>query len=331
MSTGGSTRAVVAAMLANLGITVAKFVAFLFTRSTSMLAESIHSFADTGNQVLLLIGGKKAKKAATPLHQFGYGRERFFWSFVVSIILFTLGALFAIYEGTEKIIESLHDPHELHDPMWAIGVLVVSIVLEAFSFRTAIVEASHVKRNASWPQFLKRSKIPELPVVLLEDLGALVGLTLALGAVVMAIVTKNSVFDGIGSVLIGSLLFVIAVFLAAEMKSLLIGEAAAPEVEEQIITAISDAGPVVDLIHLRTEHVGPEELLVAAKVEFGSEIRVGELAALIDEVEAGVRAAVPTARYLFIEPDVRRPAVEAALRELSGNPLPDGSGPTERP
>jgi cation diffusion facilitator family transporter len=276
-----------------------------------MLAEAIHSVADTSNQVLLLLGGKRAKKKATPLHQFGYGRERYFWSFVVSIILFTAGALFAIYEGVHKV----QHPEPISSAGWAIGVLSVAIILETISFRTAIVEASPLRRGASWPEYIRRSKVPELPVVLLEDLGALVGLILALGAVIMAIVTGNGVWDGVGSLTIGALLFVIAVVLAVEMKSLLIGEAAAPEVEEQIVVAIIETDSVVHLINIRTEHIGPEEILVVAKVEFREDLRMRDLAAEVDRVEARVRASVPEATLLFIEPDIRREPVTSGAAD----------------
>lgn len=305
MSAGGeSNRAVIAALLANLGIAIAKVVGFVFTRSAALLAEAVHSFADTGNQVLLLVGAHRAKREATPLHPFGFGRERYFWAFVVAIVLFTLGAAFAIYEGIEKVLH----PHELESPQWAVGILVVAILLESLSFRTAIRESNKLRRQASWPSFIRNAKVPELPVVLLEDFGALVGLVLALVAVVLAIVTGNGVWDGVGSLCIGTLLGVIAVILAAEMKSLLIGESADPEIEEQIVVAIEESRSVVSLIHLRTEHIGPEELLVAAKVEFSPDLAVRDLAAAIDEVEGRLRGAVPTAEIVFIEPDVRRAA-----------------------
>lgn len=305
MSAGGSTKAIIAAFLANLGIAIAKFVAFLFTGSASMLAESVHSLADTGNQGLLLLGGKKAKKEATPLHQFGFGRERYFWAFVVSIILFTLGGLFAMYEGVHKI-ETAHEHHGIEGAPWAIGVLLVAIVLEGFSFRTAINEANHVRRGASWASFIRRSKSPELPVVILEDFGALIGLVLALGAVVLSVVTGNAVFDGIGTLCIGVLLFIIAIVLSVEMKSLLIGEAAAPEDEDQITAAIDGHALSGGVIHLRTEHIGPDELLVVAKVAFAADLTLAEVAAAVDEIEVAIRAQVPEATVIAIEPDVRR-------------------------
>jgi len=303
MSTGGSKRAIIAAMVANFGIAVAKFAGFLFTMSSSLLAESIHSLADTGNQVLLLLGGKRASKSPTRLHQFGFGRERYFWAFVVSIILFSLGSMFAIYEGVEKVLH----PHPLDSPSWAIGILVFSILLETNSFRTAIVEARHVKGKSSWSSYIRRSKSPELPVVLLEDTGALFGLVFALIAVCVAATTGNGVWDGVGSITIGALLGVIAIVLAAEMKSLLIGESATPEDERAIEAAIVSAPSVQRLISLRTEHIGPEDILVAAKVEFDQSLTMTDLAGIIDETEARIRTSVPCASRIFLEPDVVRP------------------------
>jgi len=306
MSAGGSNKAIIAAFLANLGISIAKFIAFLFTGATSMLAESVHSLADTGNQALLLLGGKRSKKTATPLHQFGFGRERYFWSFVVAIVLFTVGAMFAMYEGVHKI----QHPEKLDSPQWAFGVLIVAIGLESYSFRTAIVEANRVRGKASWSHFIRRSKAPELPVVLLEDFGALIGLVLALSAVSLTVVTGNPVWDGYGTLSIGLLLFVIAIVLAIEMKSLLIGEAAAPEDEAAIKAAIETSTAAESLIHLRTEHIGPDEVLVVAKVAFPADMRLREIAAAVDEIEASIRVGVPEATLVFIEPDIHRgPAV----------------------
>lgn len=315
MSAGGSKRAVIAALLANLGIAVLKFAAFVFTRSSAMLAEAVHSLADTGNQILLIFGGKRSQRDPTPIHPFGYARERYFWSFVVSIVLFTMGALFAIFEGVEKIIE----PHELDSPAWAIATLLGAMVLEGFSFRTVIRESSEVRGSATWPQFVRRAKIPELPIVLLEDFAALIGLTLALIAIALVMITGNPVWDGYGTVAIGLLLGVIATTLAIEMKSLLIGEAADPDEEAKIDAAIRKGTYVRDLIYLRTQHFGPEELLVAAKVEFDPSLSVAELAAAIDAVELDIRAAVPTSRHLFIEPDVRRAAIAAADPDDTGD------------
>ena len=297
---GHGTKAVVAALLANAGIAVAKFVGFIITGSASMLAESIHSVADSGNQGLLLLGGKRARREADDEHPFGYGRERYFWAFVVALVLFSLGGAFAIYEGIEKI----RHPHEVDSPEVAIGILLFAIVLESFSFRTAIVEANHVRGDAGWWQFIRRSKNPELPVVLLEDLGALVGLILALAAVCLTLATDDPLWDGIGTLNIGVLLTIIAVILAIEMKSLLIGESAAQGTRDAIKAAVESEASVDRLIHLRTQHLGPDELLVGAKVSFRDGLSIPELAAAVNRVEAGVRAAVPAARIMYIEPDV---------------------------
>lgn len=296
----GSRRAIIAAFLANLGIAAAKFVAFLFTGAASMLAETVHSLADTGNQALLLLGQARAGRAANPDHPFGFGRERYFWSFVVALVLFSMGSLFAIYEGVEK----LRHPHELVAPQWAIGVLLLAIALEAWSFRTAFVEANAVRGGQNLWRFIRRAKSPELPVVLLEDTGALLGLGFALLGVGLAISTGDARFDALGSVAIGILLACIAFVLAAEMKSLLIGESATPEVQQRIRAAIESSAPVSCLIHLRTLHLGPDELLVGAKVEFASSLDLSGLAHAIDEVEARVRAVVAEARVIYIEPDV---------------------------
>lgn len=304
MAAGGGTKAILAAFFANLGIALAKLVGFFFTGSSSMLAESIHSFADTGNQALLILGHKLAQRDATPQHPFGYGRERYFWAFIVSLVLFTLGSLFSIVEGIEKI----RHPHELEDLSWAIGILIGGILLEGWSFRTAVVEANHVRGKASWSDFIRRSRSPELPVVLLEDAGALIGLILALSAVSLAAFTGNPVFDGVGTLLIGILLGVIAVVLAYEMRSLLIGEGARREDREKIIATIAGADDVVQLIHMRTQHIGPEELLVGAKVEFAKGLSTSEIAAAVDRLENAIRAAVPVVGPMYIEPDLMRPS-----------------------
>jgi cation diffusion facilitator family transporter len=305
MSTGGGTKAILAALGANLGIAVLKLGAFVMTGSAAMLAESIHSLADSGNQGLLLLGGRKARKAATPEHPFGYGTERYFWAFVVSLVLFSAGGVFALFEGIEKI---LHSEHDLESPGIAIAVLIGAIALETFSFRTAIKEANHV-RTTGWWAFIRRSRSPELPVVLLEDFAALTGLVLALAAVTAAIVTGDPVWDGYGTLAIGVLLVGVAIVLAVEMKSLLIGESATPEVQRQITGAIEETPSVRRVIHQRTMHLGPDELLVGVKVEFASDLTVAELAHEVDEVEARVREAVPQAATLYIEPDVSRERV----------------------
>jgi cation diffusion facilitator family transporter len=324
MSSGGGTRAIVAALSANLGIAVAKFVAFVFTASSSMLAESIHSVADSGNQVLLLVGGKRAKREATPQHPFGFGRERYVYGFLVSIVLFSLGGLFALYEGYHKVHEALAGHSDLTSPGWAIGVLLVAVALEGYSFRTAVREARPVKGDASWAQYIRRAKAPELPVVLLEDSGALVGLVLALLGVSLAALTGNGVWDGVGTLCIGVLLLTIAVVLAVETKSLLVGEGAAPDVVRRISAALVDGETVERVIHMRTLHLGPDELLVAAKVAVRHDETAGEVARAIDAAEERVRAAVPIARVIYLEPDVW--SAEAAARGSDLPPVPGTEG-----
>ena len=302
MAAAGGTKAILAAFFANLGIAIAKFVAFAFTGASSMLAEAIHSCADTSNQALLLLGGRLAKREPTPTHPFGYGRERYFWSFVVALVLFSVGAMFAIYEGLQKI----RDPHVIDAPIWAFSVLSIGIVLEGWSFRTAIVESNAIRGDASWTTFIRRSRVPELPVVLLEDLGALVGLVLALSALLIAVVFEAPVWDGIGTLSIGVLLGVIAVVLAIEMKSLLIGEGTTKNKRQSIVNAINGVAGVDRIIHIRTQHIGPDELLVGAKVALDEGLSTEQIGDLINQIEAEVRREVPEARPMYIEPDIFR-------------------------
>ncbi|GAA0645761.1 cation diffusion facilitator family transporter [Streptomyces malaysiensis] len=302
MSASGGTKAIVAALGANLAIAVAKFVAFAFSGSSSMLAEGVHSIADSGNQGLLLLGGKKAKREATPEHPFGYGRERYIYGFLVSIVLFTIGGVFALYEGYEKI----QHPHELEHWYWPVGVLLFAIIAEGFSFRTAIKESNEIRGRLSWPEFVRRAKAPELPVVLLEDFGALVGLVLALGGVGLSLLTGDGVWDGIGTLCIGALLVLIALVLAAETKSLLLGEAADVTQVGKIREAVVDGDTVTAVIHMRTLHLGPEELLVAAKIAVQHDDTAAEVAHAIDAAEARIREAVPIARVIYLEPDILR-------------------------
>lgn len=302
MSTAGSTRAILAALAANAGIAVAKFIGFLVTGSSSMLAEAVHSVADTSNQALLLLGQREARKQADALHPFGYGRSRYFWSFVVALVLFTLGAVFALYEGYHKIAH----PTELSSPVVALIILLVAIMLEAFSFRTAMKESRPLKGDASWWRFIRNSRNPELPVVLLEDTGALIGLAFALAGVGLTVATGDPVWDGIGTVGIGLLLGLIAIILMVEMHSLLIGEGATIAQTQAIRAALESTEHVDRLIHLRTQYLGPDELLVAAKIAVGPHVELATVAATIDAAEANIRAAVPAARVIYLEPDLDR-------------------------
>lgn len=309
MAHEGGTKAIVAALAANLGIAVTKFVAYLLTQSSSMLAESVHSLADSGNQLLLLVGGRRARRAADERHPFGYGRERYVYAFVVSIVLFSLGGLFALYEAWHK----WQDPHPIDSWRWvAIVVLLAAMVMEGFSFRTAVREANPLRGSRSWVEFIRRAKAPELPVVLLEDFGALVGLVLALGGVSMTLVTGDGRWDAAGTACIGVLLVAIAVVLALEITSLLLGESATEEDVDAIEAALVGEG-VRSVIHLRTLHLGPEELLVAAKIEISPTASAAEIAGAIDGAEQRVRAVVPIAKVIYLEPDLRHQATDPEI------------------
>ena len=297
-------RAVFAALAANLGIALAKFIAFLITGSASMLAESVHSVADTGNEVLLIVGRGRASRPPSEEHPFGFGRERYFYGFVVSVMLFTVGAVFSVYDGLHKIL----NPEPVRSPQVAFAVLGLSAVLEAFSLRTGIREANPIRGDRSWGTFIRRTKAPELPVVLLEDLAALIGLAFAFTGVALATITGNGRWDGAGSLAIGALLGTAAAILAVEMKSLLIGEAASPEVQQLIVAALEDGPDAARVIHMRTVHISPDSLLVAAKIAVRESDTGAQVAAGIDAAERRIRAAVPIARTIYLEPDIYRPA-----------------------
>ena len=298
MSGGGEKRAVLAALAANLGIAIAKFVGFALTGAASLLAEAIHSVADTSNQGLLLLGDRRARREPSESHPFGYARERYFWAFVVSVVLFTAGGLFALYEGIEK----LRHPHEPEDLFIAVTILVVALFFEAFSLRTAVREARKVKEQSNWVAFIRHSKSAELPVVLLEDIGALIGLVIALFGVVLSKVTDEPRFDAMGSIGIGLLLVVIALVLASEMRSLLIGEAATPRDVDAVRRVIEGDGRVVRVIDVRTQQLGPEELLVGVELELDASLSGVELTDALDEIEGHIRAVVPAAQQVYLEP-----------------------------
>jgi cation diffusion facilitator family transporter len=319
MSSSGGTRAVVAALVANLGIAITKFVAFGFTGSSSLLAEAVHSVADTGNQGLLLLGGRRAQRARDRAHPFGYGPERYFYAFIVSLVLFSIGGMFAIFEGVTKIAH----PHHLERAPIAVAVLGIAIVLESLSFRTAHHESRKIKGAQSWVSFVRRTKNPELPVVLLEDTAALFGLAFALAGVGLAVLTDNPRWDGVGTLAIGALLVTVAIVLSIETKSLLIGESATLDVEKRIVEALT-AGPEVDrVIHMRTLHLAPEELLVAAKIAVAHDDTAADVARGIDAAERRVRAAVSMVTVIYLEPDLDRNAGPGDPRKAAG-PGPDG-------
>jgi cation diffusion facilitator family transporter len=316
VAANGGTTAIVAALAANLTIAVLKFVAYFLTFSSSMLAEAIHSLADSGNQILLLVGGKRANREASPEHPFGYGRERYIYAFIVSIVLFSVGGLFALYEAWGK----LQHPHAIEGDFWwvPLAVLVGAIIAESFSFRTAIIESNHVRGKQGWIQFVRNAKQPELPVILLEDLGALVGLVFALFGVGLTLITGNGIWDAVGTAMIGVLLVLIAVVLALETKSLLLGESASKEDNAKILKAIEADGTTI--IHLKTLHLGPEELLVAAKISIGASDSGRDIAAAIDSAESRIRTAVPIARVIYLEPDLHRPEASAERPAAGASP-----------
>ena len=299
----GSRKAIIAAFFANLGIAISKFIGFLITGSAGLAAEAVHSFADTGNQGLLMLGAKRSVKARDEEHPFGHERERYFWAFIVALVLFSMGGLFALYEGIHKF----RNPHETDNMGIAIGILIVAILLESYSLRTAFKETAHVKpANQSYWQFIRTAKQPELPTVLLEDVAAETGLFLALAGVLLAHYTHEPRWDAVGSISIGVLLVVVAFILGAEMKGLLLGETALPETRVALAKALRDHHYVQQVVYLHTEHLGPDALLVAAKAIFDPQLSAGDVSRSIDEAEAAMRAAVPSARFIFIEPDIAR-------------------------
>jgi cation diffusion facilitator family transporter len=315
----GGTRAIIAALAANLGIAATKFIAWLLTGSSSMLAEAVHSVADSGNQALLLVGGRRAERRATPEHPFGYGRERYIYAFIVSIVLFSVGGLFALYEAYHKI----RHPEAIDSWQWVpVVVLIIAIGLESFSFRTAIVESNRTRGDTSWVAFVRRAKAPELPVVLLEDAGALIGLIFAFFGVVLTLITDNGVWDGVGTAAIGLLLVAIAIVLAIETKSLLLGEGANPEELAKIEKAILGGPGVERIIHMKTLHLGPDELLVAAKIAVPRTEVAEDVARHINETEARIREAVPIARVIYLEPDIYHPDKAPAAASVAASAPP---------
>jgi cation diffusion facilitator family transporter len=310
MSTEESPKAVVAALLANLGIALTKVLAWALTGSSSMLAEAIHSFADCGNQGLLLVGGRRSRRAPTRQHPFGYARERYIYAFLVSIVLFSVGGLFALYEAYHKYHE-VHtgEPNDLLTSSWwwvPIVVLLAAVVMESLSLRTAVRESNRSRGGLSWVAFVRRAKSPELPVVLLEDVAALTGLVFALVGVSLTLLTDNGYWDVAGTAAIGLLLVAVAVILGIETKSLLLGESAALGDQRDIEAAIVASDDGLEIINLRTMQLGPGSVLVACKIAVEPSDVAADIVDHINAAEVRIRAAVPDARYVFIEPDVRR-------------------------
>jgi cation diffusion facilitator family transporter len=299
-------KAIVAALAANTFIALLKFAGWALTGVSSMLAEAIHSVADTGNQFLLLIGGRRALKQPTEEHPFGYGRERYVFAFLVSIVMFSIGGVFALYEAYHKLQEVLAgENHDMGRWWWVpIVILLGAIVAEGFSFRTAMGESNRARGRQRLFRFIRAAKAPELPVVLLEDFAALIGLGFALFGVVLTKVTGNGIFDVIGTTMIGLLLVAVAVTLAVETKSLLLGEAASPAAITKINEALVGTDGVQRLIHMKTLHLGPEEIMVAAKIAVSPGDSALTVADVINRAEVAIRAAEPMVTSLYLEPDI---------------------------
>ena len=302
MSASGSNRAIVAALAANIGIAATKFVAAGVSGSASMFAEAIHSLADSGNQVLLIIGGRRSRREATQNHPFGFGRSRYIYAFLVSIVLFSIGGLFSIVEGINK----LGEPHQLEQAWLPLTVLAVSIVLESFSLRTALVEVKKDRGDKTLVEYIRHAKAPELPVVVLEDIAALVGLVLAFGGVGLTVVTHNPIFDAIGTLAIGALLVLVAIVLGLETSSLLVGEGASTADVSEIRAALETSKGVNSVIHLKTLYLGPDEIMLGAKIAVSPSVTAQEIAQIIDGAEVAVRTAIPAVRVIYLEPDILR-------------------------
>ncbi len=294
-----SVKSILFALLANLGIAITKTVAAIITGSGAMLAESIHSFADCFNQGLLFLGLNATKRKPDMKHPLGYGKEIFFWSFIVALILFSMGGMFSIYEGIHKL--STHEG--LKSPLIAIVVLSVSMLLEGASLYGCISQINKLKGDASLWKWFKNSSQTELIVVLGEDVAALLGLTFALVAVVLAVITGNPIFDAIGSIGIGILLIFISMFLAVKVKSLLIGQTADAETTAQIKTILNDRPEVVEILNLITIQLGPQ-IMVAVKAKMATVDNVEQLIANINTCEVELKKAIPAVQWSFFEPDM---------------------------
>lgn len=304
--------AVLAAFLANVGIGISKFVAFILTGSSAMLAEAVHSVADSSNQVLLYLGSRKAKKAPTRDHPFGFGRAHFLYAFMVSIVLFSLGGAFAVFEGVEKIMH----PKMIDAPIVAYVVLIISIILEGSALRTALKEAKTFKpKGQDWWEFLRRTKSVNHIVLALEDSAALIGLSFALLGITLSIVTANPVFDGIATLFIGLLLASVAVILFREVQSLLIGESVnvmSERTMKKIAMSVDNVNQVVDL---KTLYTGPSEIFIAMKITVDEDEDVRTVSRAIDEIEAKLRHTFPIARLIYIEPDFYKSKKEQKLSD----------------
>jgi cation diffusion facilitator family transporter len=295
----GSLGVIVKALFANIGIAVAKFVVAFITGSAAMLAEAVHSFADSGNQVLLLVGVKRSAREADAQHEFGYGKAAYFWAFIVAISLFTMGATFSIYEGVHKITHL--DEGKIGNAIYAYIVLGVSIGLESFSMHAAWVEFNHFRAGRPLLRALAETRDAALVVVLFEDAAALTGLFLALFGVLLSQLTGNTVWDGVASIAVGVVLGMVATFVALKSASLLVGESVTAVERERIIEITKSSPGVRKLIHLRTMHLGPNDVICAMKIAFDDDTPAVKLAEYIDTLEERLRAAVPHLTRIYVE------------------------------
>jgi cation diffusion facilitator family transporter len=309
---GGSQSVVIKALVANFGIAIAKFVAAGLSRSASMLSEAVHSLADSGNQLFLLIGMRRATRQEDTVHEFGYASERYFWAFIVAVSLFTIGATFSMYEGIHKV---MHPGGEMGSRTVAYVVLGVSILLELYSLNAAVQEFRHIKAGRSLKQTIDEARDAVVIVVLFEDIAALIGLLAALFGLIMSQLTGNGVWDGVGSIIVGVTLFGVAFFLARKTKELLIGQSVPPAQRAKIIQITEDTAGVQKVVHMRTTHLGPEEVLLGMKISLDEAMTTADCAKRVDEIETRLRAELPILKRIYIEiaspEDERRAALPA--------------------
>lgn len=314
---GGGQKVVMIALAMNLLIALFKFIAAALSRSTAMLAEAVHSLADTANQVFLLIGMRRSSRPPDRLHPFGYGTETYFWAFIVAGCIFLVGSAVSIWEGIEKTVHILQGKPSAHgDVRWAIAVLSVSLVLELISLRSAVQEFKNISAGRTLGQALQDARDPTVMTVLFEDLAALFGLVAALVGVVASHLLHQPLWDAGASIVVGLVLGVVAIFLGRDSMSLLIGEAV-PEEEHRRITAIAQAHPaVLEVIHVRTQHIAPREVLLAMKIRFARDLTMDALEHKINELEQSLRAELPHLRRIYVEPGFD----EAKLRNEQRQP-----------
>jgi cation diffusion facilitator family transporter len=298
----GKAAVVIAALAVNVAIAGFKFVAAFFSRSSAMLAEACHSLADTTNQIFLMIGLRRSERPPDEKHPFGYGPETYFWSFMVALSIFLLGGGFSVHEGLEKILHR-HDPENaLGDVRWAYAILAVSVALESYSLYTAMREFKHIRAGRGLRRTLAEARDPTVLTIMFEDIAALFGLVVAFVGIYLTQRTGDVIWDGVASIVVGLALGGVAWILARDSKSLLIGKSISPSEDAKVREIVASHPDVLELIHLRTMHMGPEEVIAAIKVRFAAHLDVRTLEVRINEMEARLREAVPRLRRIYVEP-----------------------------